>query len=57
VLSDGQQPWAAILACADSRVAPEWIFNAALADLFVVRSAGNTAFSAAIGSLDYGVGH
>jgi carbonic anhydrase len=57
VLSGGQDPWAAILACADSRVAPEWIFDAALSDLFVVRSAGNTAFSAAVGSLEYGVGH
>jgi carbonic anhydrase len=57
VLVDGQQPWAAILACADSRVAPEWIFDAALSDLFVVRSAGNTAFSAAVGSLEYAVDH
>ena len=57
VLVDGQRPWAAILACSDSRVAPEWIFDAALSDLFVVRSAGNTAFSAAVGSLEYAVGH
>ncbi len=55
-LGRGQDPWAAILACADSRVAPEWIFAAALSDLFVVRSAGNTAFGAAVGSLEYGVG-
>ncbi|MCX5946338.1 MAG: carbonic anhydrase [Cyanobacteria bacterium] len=56
-LSGGQEPWAAILACADSRVAPEWIFDAALSDLFVIRSAGNTAFTAAVGSLEYDVGH
>ena len=57
VLRAGQAPWAAVLACADARVAPEWIFSAALSDLFVVRAAGNTAFNDAVGSLEYGVGH
>lgn len=57
VLQEGQAPWAAVLTCADSRVAPEWVFDAALSDLFVIRSAGNTAFDQAIASLEYAVGH
>lgn len=57
VLSGGQAPWAAVLACADSRVAPEWLFDAALSDLFVIRAAGNTAFTDAVASLEYGVAH
>ena len=52
-LSTGQAPWAAILSCADSRVSPEWIFDAVPSDLFVIRSAGNTAFDDAIASLEY----
>ena len=55
VLTKGQAPWAAILCCADSRVAPEWIFDAAPADLFVIRSAGNTAFDEAVASMEYAV--
>ena len=54
-LTTGQAPWASILSCADSRVSPEWIFDAAPADLFVIRSAGNTAFDNAIASLEFGV--
>lgn len=54
-LKTGQAPWASVLCCADSRVAPEWIFDAVPSDLFVIRSAGNTAFNEAIASLEYGV--
>ena len=50
-----QAPWAVILSCSDSRVPPEWIFDAAPADLFVIRSAGNTAFDNAIASMEYAV--
>ena len=53
----GQTPFAAILACADSRVAPEIIFDQGLGDLFVVRVAGNivnTANYGIVGSLEYG---
>lgn len=57
VLKGGQAPWAAVLACADSRVAPEWVFDAALSDLFVIRSAGNTAFGDAVASLEYAISH
>lgn len=50
-----QVPFAALLACADSRVAPEILFSCGLGDLFVVRNAGNTADAAATGSLEYAV--
>ena len=50
-----QAPFAALLACADSRVAPEILFSCGLGDLFVVRNAGNTADAAATGSLEYAV--
>ena len=55
VLEESQSPWASIISCADSRVAPEWIFDAAAGDLFVVRSAGNTPFDEGIASLEFGV--
>ena len=55
VLEASQSPWASIISCADSRVAPEWIFDAAAGDLFVVRSAGNTPFDEGIASLEFGV--
>jgi carbonic anhydrase len=55
-LARGQRPWAAVLACADSRVAPEWIFDVGPGELFEVRSAGNTAFTEGIASLEYAVG-
>ncbi len=54
-LASGQRPWAAVLACADSRVAPEWLFDLGPGALFDVRSAGNTAFNAGIASLEYAV--
>ena len=40
-LAEGQAPLAAIVGCADSRVAPELIFDQGVGDLFVVRVAGN----------------
>lgn len=54
-LAEGQKPWAAVLCCADSRVAPEWIFATGSGELFEVRCAGNTAFDAGIASLEYAV--
>ena len=48
-----QQPFAAILGCSDSRVAPELIFDQTLGDIFSVRLAGNVACRKAIGSLEY----
>ena len=50
-----QSPPVAVLACADSRVAPELLFDKTLGDLFVVRAAGNSPDPVAIGSLEYAV--
>ena len=55
ILAGGQNPYAAILSCADSRIAPEYAFDAARGDLFVVRVAGNFANADMIASLEYGV--
>lgn len=50
----GQAPFAAILGCADSRVAPELAFDQNPGDLFVVRVAGNFVTTDGLGSLEYG---
>lgn len=52
--AQGQAPFAAILGCADSRVAPELTFDRAPGDLFVVRVAGNFMTPDGLGSLEYG---
>lgn len=50
-----QQPWATVLACADSRVAPELLFGGVgPGELFVARNAGNMADTATMGSIEYG---
>lgn len=54
-LAAGQNPYAAILSCADSRVAPEYAFDSARGDLFVCRVAGNFATDETLASLEYGV--
>jgi len=56
-LLDGQQPYAIILGCADSRVVPELTFDTGLGELFVVRVAGNVANSSSIASIEYAVAH
>jgi carbonic anhydrase len=56
-LADGQTPFAVVLACADSRVAPELIFDQGLGDIFVVRVAGNIADPYTLGSVEYAVEH
>lgn len=56
-LGKGQNPYAVILCCADSRVSPEVMFNAGLNELFVIRIAGNIATTEAIGSIEYAVAH
>ncbi|MGL4498235.1 MAG: carbonic anhydrase [Planktothrix sp.] len=53
-VTKGQKPFAAILGCADSRVAPEIIFDQGLGDIFVVRNAGNVVTAEEIGSLEFG---
>jgi carbonic anhydrase len=50
----GQAPFAGVLACADSRVPVEIIFDQTIGHLFVTRVAGNVATSEIIGSLEYG---
>jgi carbonic anhydrase len=50
-----QEPFAALLSCADSRVPVELIFDQSIGHLFVTRVAGNIATSAIIASLEYGV--
>lgn len=56
-LAGGQSPHVMILACADSRVGPELVFDKNLGDLFVVRTAGNVADPVALGSLEYAAEH
>ena len=54
-LVGGQNPYAGILSCADSRIAPEYAFDSGRGDLFVCRVAGNFANTDSIASLEYGV--
>lgn len=57
-VAESQSPYAIILGCADSRVAPEVLFDAGIGDLFVVRVAGNIVSPAnygIMGSLEFGV--
>lgn len=56
-VAKGQKPFASIVACADSRVAPELIFDQGLGDLFVTRVAGNVVDDAVLASLEYSVIH
>ena len=52
-LAKGQQPYATILGCSDSRVPPELIFDAGFGELFVVRVAGNIVSPEVMGTLQY----
>src|SRR4051812_34565895 len=56
-LAKGQRPYATILGCSDSRVPPEWIFDAGVGELFVVRVAGNVMSPEVAGSLQYAGAH
>jgi len=56
-LAKGQQPYATILGCSDSRVPPELIFDAGLGELFVVRVAGNSLSPEVAGSIQYAASH
>ena len=55
ILKDGQKPFAVVVTCSDSRVAPEIYFDQKLGDIFIVRNAGNIADTTALGSLEYAV--
>jgi carbonic anhydrase len=54
-LAGGQNPYAGILSCADSRIAPEYAFDSGRGDLFVCRVAGNFANDDTVASLEYTV--
>lgn len=54
-LVGGQNPYAAVLSCADSRIAPEYAFDSGRGDLFVCRVAGNFANDDTIASMEYAV--
>ncbi|HEY8617184.1 carbonic anhydrase [Phenylobacterium sp.] len=57
LVAGAQRPFATVLACADSRVAPELVFDQSLGDLFVVRVAGNVVDDAVLASIEYSVIH
>lgn len=52
-LTAGQQPFAIILGCSDSRVPAELVFDQGLGDLFVIRVAGNVVAPSQIGSVEF----
>ena len=52
-----QHPFAIVVGCADSRTAPEIIFDQSIGDLFVIRTAGNLVDDYALGSIEYAVGN
>jgi carbonic anhydrase len=54
-LAQGQQPFATLVGCSDSRVGPEQLFGAGLGELFIVRTAGNNVDAAGMGSIEYSV--
>lgn len=56
-LENGQNPFAVVLSCSDSRVVTSRIFNTGLGDIFDIKIAGNVVDDLAIGSIEYGVEH
>jgi len=56
-LKAGQHPIATVVTCSDSRVVPEYIFDAGLGEVFKVETAGNVLDKVGLGSVEYGVGH
>jgi carbonic anhydrase len=52
-LRDGQQPFAVILGCSDSRVPTELVFDQSFGDLFVIRLAGNIVSPGVVGSIQF----
>jgi carbonic anhydrase len=55
VLATGQEPFAVVLGCSDSRVPAELVFDQGLGDLFVIRVAGNIVAPSQIGSVEFAV--
>ncbi len=56
-VAKGQKPFAIIVTCSDSRVAPEILFDQGLGDIFVIRTAGNVVDDVGLGSIEYAVEH
>lgn len=54
-IAQGQAPIAAYVSCSDSRVSPELLFGRGLGELFIIRNAGNTVDTVALGSIEYAV--
>lgn len=54
-IAQGQAPFAAYVTCSDSRVSPEILFGRGLGELFIIRNAGNTVDTVALGSIEYAV--
>lgn len=56
-LVKGQHPDTLVITCSDSRVVPEYIFNASLGDLFVIRTAGNVINEGELATVEYAIEH
>ena len=56
-LAKGQQPFATIVGCSDSRVPPELVFDAGFGELFIIRVAGNVISPEVMGSIQYAAVH
>ena len=56
-VAKGQRPFAIVLTCADSRVAPEIYFDQGLGGIFVIRNAGHVLGAHVLGSIEYAVAH
>lgn len=54
-IARAQNPFAVLVSCSDSRVPPEVLFGRGLGELFIIRNAGNTIDTVAMGSLEYAV--
>lgn len=54
---NGQEPYAVVISCSDSRVPVEEIFSCNAGEIFVVRTAGNVIGDLEMGSIEYGVEH
>ena len=55
--TEGQHPYAIVIACSDSREIPEAIFNVGIGELFVIRVAGNVLDNHQLGSIEYAASH
>jgi carbonic anhydrase len=56
-LAAGQHPFAMVLSCIDSRLPPEYVFNAGLGDILVIRTAGEVIDKSILASAEYGAQH